>query len=65
MWMLKEYPDVLTVEQVAQILNIGINAAYRLVNSHEIGCRKIGKSIRVPKVCVVDYLVSSRYTVRR
>ena len=38
--MLKEYPDVLTVEQVAQILNIGINAAYRLVNSHEIGCRQ-------------------------
>lgn len=65
MWMLKEYPDVLTVEQVAQILNIGINAAYRLVNSQEIGYRRIGKSIRVPKVCVVDYLVSSRYTVKR
>ena len=65
MWMLKEYPDVLTVEQVAQVLNIGINAAYRLVNSQEIGYRRIGKSIRVPKVCVVDYLVSSRYTVKR
>ena len=63
--MLKEYPDVLTVEQVAQILNIGINAAYRLVSSQEIGYRRIGKSIRVPKVCVVDYLVSSRYTVKR
>ena len=63
--MLKEYPDVLTVEQVAQILHIGINAAYRLVNSQEIGYRRIGKSIRVPKVCVVDYLVSSRYTVKR
>lgn len=63
--MLKEYPDVLTVEQVAQVLNIGINAAYRLVNSQEIGYRRIGKSIRVPKVCVVDYLVSSRYTVKR
>ena len=63
--MLKEYPDVLTVEQVAQILNIGINAAYRLVNSQEIGYRRIGKSIRVPKVCVVDYLVFSRYTVKR
>ena len=63
--MLKEYPDVLTVEQVAQILNIGINAAYRLVNSQEIGYRRIGKSIRGPKVCVVDYLVSSRYTVKR
>lgn len=63
--MLKDYPDVLTVEQVAQILHIGINAAYRLVNSQEIGYRRIGKSIRVPKVCVVDYLVSSRYTVKR
>lgn len=63
--MLNNYPDVLTVEQLAQALGIGQNAAYQLVNSGAIGCKRIGKSIRIPKVCVVDYLNSARYTVTR
>lgn len=63
--MLKDYPDVLTVKQVAEVLCIGINSAYQLVNSGEIGCRRIGKNIRIPKVCVVDYLNSTRYMVKR
>lgn len=35
--MLNNYPDVLTVKQLAEVLNIGLNAAYELVNRHEIG----------------------------
>ena len=41
--MLNNYPDVLTVKQLAEALNIGLNAAYELVNRHEIGrasCRE-------------------------
>ena len=45
--MLNDYPDILTVEQLAQILGIGINAAYKLVNDGTIGCRRIGKTIRM------------------
>lgn len=63
--MLRDYPDVLTVEQLAQILGIGQNAAYQLVRSGAIGHKRIGKNIRIPKVCVVDYLNSARYTVAR
>lgn len=63
--MLNGYPDVLNVEQLAQVLGIGQNAAYHLVNSGAIGYKRIGKSIRIPKVCVVDYLNSARYTVTR
>lgn len=61
--MLKEYPDVLTVKQVAEILEIGINAAYRLIHNNTIGSVRVGRSIRVPKMCVIDYLTSARYTV--
>ena len=60
---LKDYPDVLTVQQVAEILGIGKNTAYQLINDHVIGCRRIGRSIRVPKSCLIDYLNSARYTV--
>ena len=63
--MLRDYPDVLTVEQLAEILGIGQNAAYQLVHSGAIGYKRIGKNIRIPKVCVVDYLNSARYTVAR
>lgn len=61
--MLNSYPDVLTVEQLAQALGIGQNAAYRLINSGTIGHKRIGKTIRIPKVCVTDYLNSARYGV--
>lgn len=63
--MFKEYPDVLTVEQMAHALGIGINSAYRLVKERKIGCVHVGKKILIPKVCVVDYLTSARYTVIR
>ena len=63
--MLNDYPDILTVEQLAQILGIGINAAYKLVNDGTIGSRRIGKTIRIPKVCVTDYIIAARFTVKR
>lgn len=63
--MLRDYPDVLTVKQVAGILGIGLNSAYRLVKEKQIGCVRVGKRILIPKVCVADYLTSARNTVMR
>lgn len=61
--MFKELPDILTVPQVAQALGIGKNTAYRLVNDRVIGSKHIGRKIIVPKACLVDYVLSARYTV--
>lgn len=61
--MLSKYPDVLTVQQVAEVLLIGINKAYELVNLRIIGSKRIGRGIRIPKACLIDYLESSRYNV--
>ena len=58
---LKDFPDVLTVMQVAQVLGIGKNAAYTLVQNGTIGHLKVGRKYLVPKRCVVDYLNSPRY----
>lgn len=63
--MLRDYPDVLTVKQMASILGIGLNSAYRLVKEKRIGCVRVGKRILIPKVCVADYLASARNTVTR
>ena len=61
--MLNNYPDVLTVKQLAEILNIGQNAAYRMVKHREIGAKYIGRAIRIPKTSVIMYLNSARYMV--
>jgi len=61
--MFKDYPDILTVQQLAQALGIGINAAYGLIYDHVIGYKRIGKRIIVPKACLEDYVLSARYSV--
>lgn len=62
--MLNKYPDVMTVKQLSEALGIGINSAYSLINKHIIGCRRIGKRILIPKICVIDYIESCKYTAK-
>lgn len=61
--MFNNYPDVMTVEQVAEVLRIGKNSAYKLVKSCQIGYKKVGRKYIIPKSCVIDYVQSARYTV--
>lgn len=61
--MFKEYPDILTVEQVAKALHISKNSAYQLIHNRSIGCKRIGRKIIVPKRCLIDYALSARYNV--
>ena len=53
---IEEYNDVLTVENVKEILQIGRKSAYRLIEENKIRHFRIGTVIRVPKQCVIDYL---------
>lgn len=55
-----EYPDVLTVTDVARILRIGRNSAYQLIGSHCIRSVRVGRSIRIPRRALEDYLTSAR-----
>jgi len=34
---------------------------YQLLREKTIGCRKVGRKILVPKVCLIDYINSARY----
>lgn len=62
--MFKELPDILTIVQVAKALGIGRKAAYALVNNHELGCKRIGRTIKVPKFCLEEYVRTARNNVR-
>lgn len=52
----KDYPDVVSVEQLMEMLQIGQVLAYKLVKSGAIKSRKIGREYKIPKVNVIAYL---------
>ncbi|MBQ7123618.1 MAG: helix-turn-helix domain-containing protein [Oscillospiraceae bacterium] len=58
--MLKDCPDVITVREMAKLLGVSINYAYKLLKEGAIGYRKVGHRIIVPKICVEDFFESAR-----
>ena len=57
--MFDSYNDIMTVSEMAHALGIGMNSAYRLINENEIGCKRIGRKIIIPKKCVIDFILSA------
>jgi excisionase family DNA binding protein len=58
--MFEQYHDVVTVEELTEMLKIGRNTAYELVRAGVIRSIKIGKSIRVPKDAIIAYLTTRK-----
>ena len=53
-----EYPDVVTVKQMCVMLGgISMKTAYKMLECGDIRHLKIGKSFKIPKVCIIEYLV--------
>lgn len=61
--MFKEYSDILTVSQAAKALGLGRNTVYQLVRTQQIGYKRIGTKIIISKACLIDFVLSARYTV--
>lgn len=53
---INDYPDVLVPEEVMTILGVGRNKIYKLLQSGELQSLKIGKSYRIPKSYLLDYI---------
>ena len=49
-------PLVMSVPEMAAVLQIGKNSAYQLVSSGQIRCIRIGKNIRIPQSALLEYL---------
>lgn len=54
--VLRDYPDVLTVEELSRALGISSKTGYRLIREGKIECLKVGRSYRIPKAHVLAYL---------
>jgi len=62
--MFKEYPDIMTIPQVAEALKIGRKAAYALVNGNLLGHIRIGRNIKVPKEMLVEFVKTARNNIK-
>ena len=49
-------PLALTVTELAEALNIGRTAAYTLTSSGDIRVIRVGKTIRIPRSALIEYL---------
>ena len=61
--MFKDYPDILTVPQVAQALGVGRKAVYDLVNNKILGAIRVGRTIKVPKFSLEEFVKTARYNI--
>lgn len=53
----KDYPDVLNIKQLCEILGgISRKTAYTLLQEKKIKSFRIGHSYRIPKIFVLEYL---------
>jgi len=63
--MFKEYPDVLDIVKMCEMLNIGVKMAYRLLKENKITHLKVGRLYRIPKVHVIDYLLLQNDPIKK
>jgi len=56
MAMFSDYPDVVSVEQVTEMLHIGQVLAYKLLKDGSIKARKVGRRYIIAKKNVIEFL---------
>ena len=57
MEMFTDYNDILSVEDVCEILVIGRNRVYELLNTGLLKGFRIGRSWRIPKKSLESYVI--------
>ena len=60
--MFEEYPDIVTVEEMSDMLRCGKNAAYQYLNSGEIKAIRNGKRFLIPKIAVCEFVMANMKT---
>lgn len=55
--MYDDYNEILTVAQFAELLQIGMNTAYKVINSGEIESFRIQNSHRIQRSAVAEYII--------
>ncbi len=54
--MLNQYSDIMSVPDVAEVLSIGKNRVYELLENNAIKGFKIGRVWKIPKEALQEYI---------
>lgn len=59
--MFENYPDVVEVDDLRKMLGgISKKLAYRLLSDQEIRSVRVGRTYKIPKICVIEYLMGEK-----
>lgn len=56
--MFENYKDIVNITELCEMLDIGKNKAYELINDGEIKSVRIGRVHKIPKRYVIEYIDS-------
>jgi excisionase family DNA binding protein len=56
-----DYPDILNVSEIQELLGIGRKQAYELVHSGEFNVTRIGTRIKVSKKILLNWIEGGNY----
>ena len=54
--VLKNYSDILTVEEMSKALGISTKTGYRLLRDNKIEHLRLGRTYRIPKAHLLTYM---------
>jgi excisionase family DNA binding protein len=52
----KDYQDIVSVEDIMRMLNLGKSSVYTLLRTNQIYHIRVGKKYIIPKQAVVDFV---------
>jgi excisionase family DNA binding protein len=54
--LFKNYPDIVGIKELMQMLGIGKNLAYELIKTKQIKYKKVGREIKIQKRAVIAFI---------
>ena len=58
--MFTTYPDIVDITQMRKMLGgIGVTLAYKLLKQRKVKSLKIGREYKIPKSCIIEYLIEN------
>lgn len=57
--MFEQYNDIVTIDEMAEMLCIGKNHAYALLQSKKVKAFRKGRIWRIPRQAIIEYIIQS------
>lgn len=55
--MLRDYPDVLNIDQMCEVLSVSTKTGYALLKKESVQHLKVGRAYRISKAHLLTYLI--------